>query len=116
MADPGKTFTADDARVFGEEIGIDWATSPFDVDQFRVGMNLELEHGLHDPRTKRHERRPARHRQNRPRSPERVPRLLHTPGTNGRRGEARVGRAIRQQTHLVNRRDRKQASAVGLLE
>jgi hypothetical protein len=24
-----------------------------------------------------------------------------------------VGRAIRQQTHLVNRRDRKQASAVG---
>ena len=42
------TFTADDARVFGEEIGIDWDTSPFDVEQFRIGMNVELEHGLHD--------------------------------------------------------------------
>ena len=35
----------------GEQIGIDWATSPFDVDQFRIGMNVELEHGLHDPFT-----------------------------------------------------------------
>ena len=50
MHERGKTFTHD-ARVFGEEIGIDWATSPFDVEQFRVGMNVELEHGLHDPRT-----------------------------------------------------------------
>ena len=25
--------------------------SPFDVDQFRVGMNVELEHGLRDERT-----------------------------------------------------------------
>ena len=41
-------FTADEARVAGEEIGIDWATAPFDVEQFRVGMNVELEHGLHD--------------------------------------------------------------------
>ncbi|MDX6475776.1 MAG: hypothetical protein QOH95_1287 [Gaiellaceae bacterium] len=41
-------FTADEARRTGEEIGIDWASSPFDVDQFRMGMNVELEHGLHD--------------------------------------------------------------------
>jgi hypothetical protein len=46
-----KSFTADDARPIGEEIGIDWATSPFDVEQFRIGMDVELEHGLHDPRT-----------------------------------------------------------------
>ena len=51
MSETGKSFTADDARVIGEEIGIDWATSPFDVEQFRIGMNVELEHGLHDPRT-----------------------------------------------------------------
>ena len=43
-----KCFTADDARVIGADIGIDWSTSPFDVDKFRIGMNVELEHGLHD--------------------------------------------------------------------
>ena len=44
----GKGFTADEARRVGEEIGIDWSSSPFDVDQFRRGMDVELEHGLHD--------------------------------------------------------------------
>jgi len=43
-----KEFTADEARHFGEEIGIDWANAPFDVEEFRAGMNVELEHGLHD--------------------------------------------------------------------
>ena len=46
--DTGKSFTADDARVIGEEIGIDWSTAPFDVEQLRIGMNVELEHGLRD--------------------------------------------------------------------
>ena len=44
-------FDTDEARRFGEEIGIDWATAPFDVEQFRAGMNVELEHGLHDRET-----------------------------------------------------------------
>ena len=44
-------FTADQARVAGERIGIDWATSRFDVEQFRMGMDVELEHGTHDPET-----------------------------------------------------------------
>ena len=44
-------FDTDEARRFGEEIGIDWATAPFDVEQFRAGMDVELEHGLHDPAT-----------------------------------------------------------------
>jgi Protein of unknown function (DUF5661) len=48
MSEYGKTFTADEARTIGEQLGIDWATSPFDVDQLRRGMNVELEHGLHD--------------------------------------------------------------------
>lgn len=43
-----KSFTADEARAIGEQIGIDWNSSPFDVDQFRRGMDVELEHGLHD--------------------------------------------------------------------
>ena len=51
MSEPPNEFTADEARRFGEEIGIDWASAPFDVDQFRIGMNVELEHGLHDPHT-----------------------------------------------------------------
>ena len=48
MAESTKSFTADEARQFGEEIGIDWNGAPFDVEQFRIGMNVELEHGLHD--------------------------------------------------------------------
>ena len=48
MPDSKEQFTIDEARLAGEEIGIDWATSPFDVEQFRAGMNVELEHGLHD--------------------------------------------------------------------
>ena len=43
-----RTFSADEARRVGEEIGIDWSSSPFDVEQFRRGMDVELEHGLHD--------------------------------------------------------------------
>ena len=41
-------FTTDEARQIGEQIGIDWASSPFDVEQFQRGMDVELEHGLHD--------------------------------------------------------------------
>jgi hypothetical protein len=41
-------FSAEEARRVGEQIGIDWASSSFDVDQFRRGMDVELEHGLHD--------------------------------------------------------------------
>ena len=44
----GKSFTVEEVRQVGERIGIDWATAPFDVDQFRTGMDVELEHGLHD--------------------------------------------------------------------
>jgi hypothetical protein len=46
-----KTIRAEEAAVVGEEIGIDWWTSPFDVEQFRRGMDVELEHGSHDPQT-----------------------------------------------------------------
>lgn len=42
-------FTLDQARQIGETLGIDW--SRFDVEQFRMGLDVELEHGLHDPST-----------------------------------------------------------------
>ena len=47
----GTGFTTEEAQRIGEQIGIDWATAPFDVEQFRMGMDVELEHGLHDPST-----------------------------------------------------------------
>jgi len=42
-------FTAEEAKTIGEEMGIDW--SKFDVEQFRMGMDVELEHGTRDPKT-----------------------------------------------------------------
>ena len=45
------TFTTEQARAIGERIGIDWSTSRFDVEQFRMGLDVELEHGRHDPET-----------------------------------------------------------------
>lgn len=51
MADQQDIFSADDAREIGESIGIDWGTSAFDVEQFRAGLHVELEHGRHDPDT-----------------------------------------------------------------
>lgn len=51
MPRTGFGFSTDEARRIGEEIGIDWETAPFDVEQFRRGMDVELEHGLRDPET-----------------------------------------------------------------
>jgi hypothetical protein len=45
------TVSAEHARRVGEEIGIDWDSAPFDVEQFRMGIAVELEHGLRDPVT-----------------------------------------------------------------
>jgi Protein of unknown function (DUF5661) len=45
------SFTAEEARTAGGRIGIDWTSSPFDVEQFRIGMDVELEHGTQDPET-----------------------------------------------------------------
>ena len=42
-------FTTEEAKSIGEKLGIDW--SKFDVEQYRMGMDVELEHGLHDPHT-----------------------------------------------------------------
>ncbi len=41
-------FTAEEARAAGEGIGVDWETSQFDVEQFRKGIDVELEHGTRD--------------------------------------------------------------------
>jgi hypothetical protein len=48
MSDSRRTFTTGEARRIGEQIGVDWSQAPFDVEQLRMGMEVELEHGLHD--------------------------------------------------------------------
>lgn len=50
MSESGR-FTEEEARRFGAEVGIDWESAPFDVDQFRREMEVELEHGSRDPAT-----------------------------------------------------------------
>lgn len=44
-----KSFTTEEAKEVGETLGIDWKR--FDVEQFRMGMDVELEHGLRDLHT-----------------------------------------------------------------
>jgi hypothetical protein len=48
-ADGKKVFTQAEARSIGEALGIQW--EKFDVEQFRMGLNTELEHGRRDPMT-----------------------------------------------------------------
>jgi len=44
-----KQFTTEEAKKIGEELNIDW--TKFDVEQFRMGMDVELEHGLRESST-----------------------------------------------------------------
>jgi hypothetical protein len=45
----GRQLTTDEARRIGDALGLDWTT--VDVEQFRMGLAVELEHGTRDPRT-----------------------------------------------------------------
>jgi len=44
-----KKFTEKQAKDTGEKLGIKW--DKFNVDQFKRGMDVELEHGTCDPST-----------------------------------------------------------------
>ena len=39
-----KNFSPNEAQEIGQKLGIKW--DKFDVDQFRRGLDIELEHGL----------------------------------------------------------------------
>ncbi len=45
----GREFTSEDARRVGDLIGINW--DKVDLEEFRVGLGVELEHGTVDPET-----------------------------------------------------------------
>lgn len=44
-----KSVTTEEARQIGDAIGVDW--QQYNLEQFRMGMEVELEHGAHDPET-----------------------------------------------------------------
>ncbi len=44
-----REFTVEEARRIGDRIGVDWARYP--LEEFRMGLAVELEHGAHDPQT-----------------------------------------------------------------
>ena len=41
--------TIEEARRVGDAIGVDWTA--VDIEQFRMGIDVELEHGSRDPQT-----------------------------------------------------------------
>ena len=41
-----KRFTTEEAKKIGESLGIDW--SKYDIEQYRMGLDIELEHGTID--------------------------------------------------------------------
>ena len=49
MTHSEKKFTAEQAKKIGEQLGIKW--DKYDVEQFRRGMDVELEHGTVDANT-----------------------------------------------------------------
>jgi hypothetical protein len=44
-----REFSRDEAREIGNQIGVDWDSIP--LEEFRIGLSVELEHGSHDPQT-----------------------------------------------------------------
>jgi hypothetical protein len=42
-------FTTEEAEAIGDSLGLKW--EDFDVEQFRMGLDVELEHGSRDPQT-----------------------------------------------------------------
>lgn len=49
MATEARQFTPAEARKVGDGMGVDWGVIP--VEEFRLGLSVELEHGLRDPAT-----------------------------------------------------------------
>ena len=45
------SFSPDEAARVAAALGLDFAALPFDLEQFRRGMDVELEHGRQDPET-----------------------------------------------------------------
>jgi hypothetical protein len=89
MAEKRRT-TIEEARRVGDEIGVDWER--FDLEQFRAGMDVEFEHGSHDPQTDVTHDDPIVTAKDRARAHEGIPGLLRAPRAYGGGSRARVVR------------------------
>jgi hypothetical protein len=47
--DSQRQISTEEARSIGGQLGINW--TQIDLEQFRRGLEVELEHGAHDPET-----------------------------------------------------------------
>jgi hypothetical protein len=45
----GRQFDKEEAKGIGDRLGINW--EEVDLEEFRMGLAVELEHGTHDPET-----------------------------------------------------------------
>jgi hypothetical protein len=46
-----QSFTRDEALTVAIDLGMDFEALKYDLEQFRMGMDVELEHGLVSPKT-----------------------------------------------------------------
>ena len=46
-----KSFTREEALAVATELGIDFEALKYDLEQFRMGLDVELEHGRRSPKT-----------------------------------------------------------------
>ena len=46
-----KSFNIEEAKKIGEELNLDFNKEPFDIEQFRKGLDVELEHGKQSSET-----------------------------------------------------------------
>jgi len=46
---PKRQFTTQEAKRIGDTLGIDW--EKVQIEEFRAGLAVELEHGVRDPET-----------------------------------------------------------------
>ena len=44
-----REFTVEEAKSIGDSIGVDWSKTV--LEEFRIGLGVELEHGSRDPQT-----------------------------------------------------------------
>jgi hypothetical protein len=51
MSEPRTRFDEADAARLAEGLGLDLVAEPFDLEEFRIGLNVELEHGSRSAET-----------------------------------------------------------------
>ena len=51
MAEAKRQFTSEEAAAIAAQLGVDFGALGFDLEQYRMGLDVELEHGIRDPAT-----------------------------------------------------------------